>query len=89
MLFVLRSQVRRELLYFLRRIGLRLYQPECATNGIALAPKASFNVPSYPADDQVILTALKTYGMILADNAVRFSSVARRTRVGMTPISTC
>lgn len=30
--------------------------------------KASFNISSYPPQAQVILTALKTYGMILADN---------------------
>lgn len=30
--------------------------------------KASFDISGYPADDQVILTALKRYGMILADN---------------------
>src|SRR3954470_4685083 len=36
--------------------------------GLRLRLKASFNISGYPADDQVILTALKTYGMILADN---------------------
>ena len=36
--------------------------------GTRLRLKASFNVSSFPADDQVILTALKKYGMILADN---------------------
>jgi len=30
--------------------------------------KASFDISGYPADDQVILTAMKKYGMILADN---------------------
>jgi hypothetical protein len=30
--------------------------------------KASFNISSYPADVQVILRAMKKYGMILADN---------------------
>src|SRR5688572_28135927 len=30
--------------------------------------KASFNISSYPAHMQVILTAMKTYGIILADN---------------------
>jgi len=36
--------------------------------GTRLRLKATFNISSYPADDQVILTALKKYGMILADN---------------------
>ena len=30
--------------------------------------KASFDLSGFPADDQVILTALKKYGMIVADN---------------------
>jgi hypothetical protein len=36
--------------------------------GTRLRLKSSFNISGYPADDQVILTALKKYGMILADN---------------------
>src|SRR5713226_2208074 len=36
--------------------------------GTRLRLKAGFDISSYPADDQVILTALKKYGMILADN---------------------
>lgn len=36
--------------------------------GTRLRLKASFNISGYPADDRVILTALKKYGMILADN---------------------
>jgi hypothetical protein len=36
--------------------------------GLRLRLKASFDISSYPVDDQVILTALKKYGMILADN---------------------
>ncbi|HET6176821.1 MAG TPA: hypothetical protein VFE61_07815 [Candidatus Sulfotelmatobacter sp.] len=36
--------------------------------GTRLRLKASFDISTYPADDQVILTALKKYGMILADN---------------------
>ena len=30
--------------------------------------KASFDISTFPADDQVILTALKKYGLIVADN---------------------
>ena len=36
--------------------------------GTRLRLKASFDLSTFPADDQVILTALKKYGMILADN---------------------
>ena len=42
--------------------------PNAPPMGLRLRLKASFNTSTYPADDQVILTALKTYGMILADN---------------------
>jgi len=49
--------------------------------GLRLRLKASFNISGYPADDQVILTALKTYGMILADNgSALFVSGAPDTR---------
>jgi hypothetical protein len=42
--------------------------PNAPPMGTRLRLKASFNVSGFPADDQVILTALKKYGMILADN---------------------
>ncbi len=38
--------------------------------GTRLRLKASFDISGFPADDQVILTALKKYGMILADNGI-------------------
>jgi hypothetical protein len=42
--------------------------PNAPPMGTRLRLKATFNVSSFPADDQVILNALKKYGMILADN---------------------
>jgi hypothetical protein len=42
--------------------------PNAPPMGLRLRLKASFDISSYPADDQVILTCLKTYGLILADN---------------------
>src|SRR5881227_1906551 len=42
--------------------------PNAPPMGLRLRLKASFNISGYPADDQVILTAMKKYGMILADN---------------------
>jgi hypothetical protein len=42
--------------------------PNAPPMGLRLRLKASFDVSTFPADDQVILTALKKYGMILADN---------------------
>lgn len=42
--------------------------PLAAPMGMRLRLKASVDISSYPLDDQVILTALKQYGMIMADN---------------------
>lgn len=42
--------------------------PNSPPMGLRLRLKASVDISSYPAEDQVILTALKKYGMILADN---------------------
>ncbi len=45
-----------------------LTDPNSPPMGTRLRLKASFDISTFPADDQVILTALKKYGMILADN---------------------
>src|SRR5215471_8803015 len=42
--------------------------PNAPPMGMRLRLKAGFNISGFPADDQVLLTALKKYGMILADN---------------------
>ncbi len=42
--------------------------PNAPPMGMRMRLKASFNISTFPADDQVILTALQKYGMILADN---------------------
>jgi len=42
--------------------------PNAPPMGTRLRLKAGFNISTYAADDQVILTALKKYGMILGDN---------------------
>jgi hypothetical protein len=39
-----------------------------APMGMRLRLKASIDISGYPADDRVILTALKNYGMIVVDN---------------------
>ena len=36
--------------------------------GLRLRLKASFDISGFPVSDQVILQALKTYGMLVADN---------------------
>lgn len=45
-----------------------LTDPNAPPMGTRLRLKASFDISGFPTDDQVILTALKKYGMILADN---------------------
>jgi hypothetical protein len=42
--------------------------PSAPPMGTRLRLKATFDISGFPADDQVILAALKKYGMILADN---------------------
>jgi len=42
--------------------------PLAAPMGMRLRLKASYNISSFPAQAQVILAALKRYGMIMADN---------------------
>ena len=42
--------------------------PNAPPMGLRLRLKASFDISVYPADDQVILAAMKKYGLILADN---------------------
>lgn len=42
--------------------------PSAPPMGTRLRLKASFDISGFPADDQVILTAMKKYGLILADN---------------------
>jgi hypothetical protein len=42
--------------------------PNVPPMGLRLRLKASINISSFPPQDQVILTALKVYGMIVADN---------------------
>ena len=40
--------------------------------GMRVRLKAGVNISGFPADVQVILTGLKTYGMLLADNGGAF-----------------
>lgn len=42
--------------------------PDLPPMGMRVRLKASVNISSFPPEDQVILTALKTYGMIVSDN---------------------
>jgi hypothetical protein len=51
-----------------RHFASNLTAPSYPPMGLRVRLKASFNISLYPPDVQVILTALKKYGMILADN---------------------
>lgn len=42
--------------------------PDAPPMGTRLRLKASFDISGFPPDDQVLLTAMKQYGLILADN---------------------
>jgi hypothetical protein len=42
--------------------------PQCPPMGLRLRPKATVNIAPYPRMDRVVLQALKTYGMIVADD---------------------
>jgi len=42
--------------------------PNAPPMGLRVRLKASFDISGFPTDDQVILTALKQYGMMVADN---------------------
>lgn len=42
--------------------------PSAAVMGMRLRLKANFDISAYPTQSKVILTALKNYGMIMADN---------------------
>jgi|SRR5579859_5440948 len=51
-----------------RHLASRLTDPNLPPMGMRVRLRASFDVGSFPVSVQVILTALKTYGMFVADN---------------------
>jgi hypothetical protein len=44
------------------------HDPSLPPMGLRLRLRASFDISGFPRDDQVILTAMKRYGLIVADN---------------------
>jgi len=50
--------------------------------------KASFDISHFSATNQIILTALQRYGMMLADNGSSWLSPGRRTLAGTMTICT-
>jgi hypothetical protein len=61
-------QTRREFVWPARHYASSLTGTQYPRMGERFRLKASFNISPYPADVQVILRAMKKYGIILADN---------------------
>ena len=61
-------QTRREFVWPARHYASSLTGTQYPRMGERFRLKASFNISTYPADVQVILRAMKKYGIILADN---------------------
>ena len=61
-------QTQKAYLWPARHYASNLTDPKYPAMGQRFRLRASFDVSSYPPGDQVILRALKKYGMILADN---------------------
>jgi hypothetical protein len=59
---------RRAYVYPARHWASKLTDPNLPPMGMRVRLKAGFDISHFPAPAQVILTALKKYGMILADN---------------------
>ena len=62
------SRTRREFVWPARHYASSLTGTQYPRMGERFRLKASFNISSYPADVQVILRAMKKYGIMLADN---------------------
>ena len=58
--------------------------PNCPPMGLRLRLKASVDISQYPRMDRVILQALKTYGMIVADNGSAWFISGAGTTTGTT-----
>lgn len=62
------SRTRRAYVYPARHFASSSTDPSLAPMGMRVRLKASFDISGYPTSAQVILRALKKYGMIVADN---------------------
>ncbi len=62
------SQTQRSYVWPARHFASSSSDPSLPPMGIRLRLKSSFDMSAYSAHNQVILTALKKYGMLLADN---------------------
>jgi hypothetical protein len=61
-------QTQRAFIWPARHYASSLTDPRYPPMGLRVRLKATFDITPFPADVRVILQALKTYGMILADN---------------------
>ncbi|HEX4720857.1 MAG TPA: hypothetical protein VH300_20210 [Thermoleophilaceae bacterium] len=62
------SRTRKAFIYPARHYASTLTDPDLPPMGQRLRLKSSFNVSGFPKQARTVLTALKRYGMILADN---------------------
>ena len=62
------SRTRRAYLYPARHYASSLTDPSLPPMGLRVRLKASFDVRPFPKQARIVLTALKRYGMIVADN---------------------
>jgi hypothetical protein len=62
------SRTRKAFIYPARHYASTLTDPDLPAMGQRLRLKSSFNVSGFPKQARTVLTALKRYGMILADN---------------------
>ncbi|HYX77689.1 MAG TPA: hypothetical protein VE757_10975 [Gaiellaceae bacterium] len=62
------SRTRRAYLYPARHYASSLTDPNLPPMGLRVRLKASFDIRPFPKQARIVLTALKRYGMIVADN---------------------
>jgi hypothetical protein len=61
-------RTRNEYVWPARHFASRLWEPQYPPMGTRFRLKANYDISGFPKDVQVLLRALKKYGMILADN---------------------
>src|SRR6185503_13611735 len=62
------QRTRRAYIYPARHYASSLTDPTLPPMGLRVRLKASFDVSGFPRQARIVLTALKRYGMIVADN---------------------
>jgi hypothetical protein len=62
------ERTRRAYVYPARHYASNLTDPDLPPMGLRVRLKSSFDVRSFPRQARIVLTALKRYGMLVADN---------------------